>query len=86
MSPLPIEGLQRIEKIYATTDYAAAIDEDGALYTWGLNGLSGRLGIGSTSHGVRPSKVNFDSPPLRVNTLALGTYHVLAIVEKNASE
>ncbi|KAI8352577.1 regulator of chromosome condensation 1/beta-lactamase-inhibitor protein II [Mortierella sp. GBAus27b] len=44
LMPEQIDGLSDIRKIVATTDYAAAIDNKGNLYTWGICGDTGRLG------------------------------------------
>ncbi|KAI7904447.1 regulator of chromosome condensation 1/beta-lactamase-inhibitor protein II [Cokeromyces recurvatus] len=71
-----IECLKDIKKVFATTDYAAAITESGELYTWGLNGPSGRLGLGHCQHSFEPKRVNLTQPVLDVY---LGTNHALAV-------
>ncbi|KAI7865144.1 regulator of chromosome condensation 1/beta-lactamase-inhibitor protein II [Spinellus fusiger] len=71
-----VEGLKNIERVYATTDYAAAITASGELFTWGLNGPSGRLGLGSVDHAFTPQRVPLDKV---VMGLALGTNHALAL-------
>lgn len=49
--------------------------ESGELYTWGLNGASGRLGLGNSLHGFIPKRVDIDK---RVIDLSLGTNHAIA--------
>ncbi|KAI8147966.1 regulator of chromosome condensation 1/beta-lactamase-inhibitor protein II [Fennellomyces sp. T-0311] len=71
-----IPGLPEIEKVFATTDFAAAVAASGELFTWGLNGSSGRLGLGHQEHAFAPKRVEIDG---KVQDLALGTNHVLAI-------
>ncbi|KAI9485241.1 MAG: regulator of chromosome condensation 1/beta-lactamase-inhibitor protein II [Benjaminiella poitrasii] len=71
-----IEGLRDIRKVFATTDYAAAITDSGELYTWGLNGPSGRLGLGHFEHSFQPKRVDLNRAVLDVS---LGTNHALAI-------
>ncbi|KAL0095683.1 regulator of chromosome condensation 1/beta-lactamase-inhibitor protein II [Phycomyces blakesleeanus] len=73
-----IEGLKDVERVFATTDYAAAITASGELFTWGLNGPSGRLGLDSVDHAFVPKRVDIDRP---VTELALGTNHVLALCD-----
>ncbi|KAI9013814.1 regulator of chromosome condensation 1/beta-lactamase-inhibitor protein II [Phycomyces nitens] len=73
-----IEGLKDVERIFATTDYAAAITGSGELFTWGLNGPSSRLGLTSVDHAFVPKRVNIDKP---VSDIALGTNHVLALCD-----
>ena len=43
---------------------------------WGLNGSSGRLGLGHKEHAFEPQRVDIDK---EVEDLALGTNHALAI-------
>ncbi|KAG1504675.1 hypothetical protein G6F52_012162 [Rhizopus delemar] len=45
-----VKGLEQVSKIYASTDYAAALTVQGELFTWGLNGPSGRLEKSLMSH------------------------------------
>lgn len=49
--------------------------ESGEVYTWGLNGPSGRLGSGNNEHAFTPKLVSIDKEVLH---LSLGTNHVLA--------
>ncbi|KAI8350155.1 regulator of chromosome condensation 1/beta-lactamase-inhibitor protein II [Blakeslea trispora] len=77
LEPKEVKGLEDIVKVYATTDYAAAITASGELYTWGLNGpTSGRLGLGHEEHAFVPQRVNIDK---HVIDVSLGTYHAIAI-------
>ncbi|EPB88986.1 hypothetical protein HMPREF1544_04247 [Mucor circinelloides 1006PhL] len=71
-----VKGLLDVAKVYAATDYAAAITTSGELYTWGLNGPSCRLGTGSSQHAFEPMRINIDR---EVVDLSLGTNHALAI-------
>lgn len=71
-----IEGLSNVAKIFAATDYAAAITKSGELYTWGLNGPSSRLGTSTCQHLFKPIRINIDR---KVIDLSLGTNHALAI-------
>jgi alpha-tubulin suppressor-like RCC1 family protein len=49
----------------------------GELYTWGLNGPSGRLALGNEDeHAFTPKRVNIDR---QVIDVSLGTNHALAI-------
>ncbi|KAI8970324.1 regulator of chromosome condensation 1/beta-lactamase-inhibitor protein II [Mycotypha africana] len=74
-----VDGLENVERIYAATDYAAALTANGELFTWGLNGASGRLGQGHCEHSFKPKHVHIGK---RVLDLALGTHHALALVEE----
>ncbi|KAK4058370.1 hypothetical protein OIO90_000528 [Microbotryomycetes sp. JL221] len=50
---LPLQSLEGITRIRAGWGMAAAIQDDGnqsRLFTWGLNNVHGRLGIGALSH------------------------------------
>ncbi|KAI8992662.1 regulator of chromosome condensation 1/beta-lactamase-inhibitor protein II [Pilobolus umbonatus] len=71
-----IQELDNIVRIYATTDYAAAISASGELFTWGLGGASGRLGLGHTYNSYKPQQVDIGR---HVVDLSLGTNHALAI-------
>ncbi|RCH87809.1 Williams-Beuren syndrome chromosome region 16 protein [Rhizopus azygosporus] len=73
-----IKGLEKVVKVYASTDYAAALTEDGQLYTWGLNGPSGRLGLGHHEHAFVPNHVNVDRKVLDVS---LGVNHAMILCE-----
>ncbi|CAO3702618.1 unnamed protein product [Rhizopus stolonifer] len=73
-----VEGLDNIVKIFATTDYAAALSADGELFTWGLNGPSSRLGLGHTDHAFTPKRVYINK---RVTDVSLGVNHALVLCE-----
>ncbi|KAI8049434.1 regulator of chromosome condensation 1/beta-lactamase-inhibitor protein II [Gilbertella persicaria] len=75
-----IEGLNRISKVYATTDYAAAITVSGELYMWGLNGIHSRLGLGNHEHAFIPQRVELDK---KIVDLFLGTNHAIAMCLDN---
>ncbi|KAL1925587.1 uncharacterized protein VTP21DRAFT_470 [Calcarisporiella thermophila] len=83
LKPTLVKGIEdRVVKIYATTDYAAAITEAGQLFTWGLGGWSGRLGHGGTDHAFVPRLVRFqEEKEVCVHDVALGIRHVLALCE-----
>lgn len=49
------QGAKRIVEISAGSTHAAAIDEDGQVYTWG-NGGSWWSGGGQLGHGVRANE------------------------------
>lgn len=51
--------------------------ESGELYTWGLNGPSGRLGLDNYDHAFEPRRVNMDR---QVIDVSLGTNHAMALV------
>jgi len=46
-TPVPLPLGERIVRVHAGLHYAAAITEDGHLYTWGLDTPEGRLAQGS---------------------------------------
>ncbi|KAI8379195.1 regulator of chromosome condensation 1/beta-lactamase-inhibitor protein II [Radiomyces spectabilis] len=71
-----VAGLSNIRRVYATTDYAAALSDSGELYTWGLNGYSGRLGLGTEDHAFVPQRIPLER---QVVDVALGTTHALAL-------
>ncbi|KAG0175072.1 hypothetical protein DFQ29_007261 [Apophysomyces sp. BC1021] len=74
-----VEGLKDVARVFATTDYAAAITEvSGELFTWGLNGPSGRLGQGNTEHAFTPKQVKLGRA---VTDVELGTNHAFAMCE-----
>jgi alpha-tubulin suppressor-like RCC1 family protein len=54
--------------------FAAVIDKDGYLWTWGYNG-DGRLGFGDTTTRYIPTKLGNDT----WTSVACGLYHALAI-------
>ncbi|KAI9251958.1 regulator of chromosome condensation 1/beta-lactamase-inhibitor protein II [Sporodiniella umbellata] len=78
--PKKIHGLDNVQRVFASTDYAAALTENGALFSWGLNGISGRLGLGHSEHAFTPQRVPIDPP---VRDVALGVYHALALVSES---
>lgn len=53
--------------------------DSGQLYTWGLGGHTGRLGLGHLEHAFVPQKVHFGEAPRKVVDLALGTSHALCL-------
>lgn len=53
--------------------------DSGQLYSWGLGGHTGRLGLGHLEHGFVPQKVLFDGASHKVLDLALGTSHALCL-------
>ncbi|CAO3609475.1 unnamed protein product [Mucor fragilis] len=71
-----VKGLSNVAKVFAATDYAAAITTSGELYTWGLNGPSCRLGTNNAEHAFEPTRVNIDR---EVIDLSLGTNHAFAV-------
>ncbi|KAI9263200.1 regulator of chromosome condensation 1/beta-lactamase-inhibitor protein II [Phascolomyces articulosus] len=73
-----IRNLPPIKKVFAATDYAAAIAVSGELFMWGLNGSSGRLGLGHQEHAFEPQQVDIDK---EVHDLTLGTNHVLVLCQ-----
>jgi len=83
LRPKRVDGLAAIAKVFATTDYAAAISESGQLYMWGWGGPSGRLGLGHSEHAVfTPQLVRFPNHSnLRVENVALGATHALALCQ-----
>ncbi|KAG2173415.1 hypothetical protein INT44_008767 [Umbelopsis vinacea] len=79
LEPRRVQIDEKITKIFAVQDMAAAISESGQLYIWGLGGHSGRLGLGHLEHVFVPQKVLFDDSPRIVLDLALGTSHAICI-------
>ncbi|CAO3619255.1 unnamed protein product [Cunninghamella echinulata] len=71
-----VNGLNNISKVFAATDYAAALSESGELFTWGLNGASGRLGLGHYQHEFTPKQIKLEK---KVIDISLGTNHALAL-------
>jgi alpha-tubulin suppressor-like RCC1 family protein len=51
--------------------------ESGDLFTWGLNGSSGRLGLGHHQHEYVAKQVDMENNT--VVDVALGTNHALAL-------
>ncbi|CAO3616745.1 unnamed protein product [Cunninghamella blakesleeana] len=71
-----VKELKNIIKVFAATDYAAALSESGVLFTWGLNGASGRLGLGHCQHEFTPKQIKLEKAVIDVS---LGTNHALAL-------
>ncbi|KAI8082752.1 regulator of chromosome condensation 1/beta-lactamase-inhibitor protein II [Halteromyces radiatus] len=72
-----VKGLDKIIRVFAATDYAAALSESGDLFTWGLNGQSGRLGLGHHQHEFIAKQVLFNNN--KVIDVVLGTNHAMAL-------
>ncbi|KAF9898175.1 Williams-Beuren syndrome chromosome region 16 protein, partial [Lobosporangium transversale] len=85
LMPEQITALSGIRRVVASTDYAAAIDDKGSLYTWGTCGKTGRLGHGDFEHCFEPRKVRMpqeqDGRKVVVHDVALGQNGALALVE-----
>ncbi|KAI7826905.1 regulator of chromosome condensation 1/beta-lactamase-inhibitor protein II [Gamsiella multidivaricata] len=85
LMPEQITALSGVRKIVASTDYAAAIDDKGDLYTWGTCGKTGRLGHGDFEHSYVPKRVKMpleqDGRKVVVHDVALGQDGALAVVE-----
>ncbi|KAF9438260.1 hypothetical protein BGZ76_008993 [Entomortierella beljakovae] len=85
LMPEQITSLSNIRQIFASTDYAAAIDDRGELYTWGTCGETGRLGHGRFGHCFEPKKVNLPQEQgghrVVVHDVSLGQDGALAIIE-----
>ena len=54
--PVPIRGLERVQKLSAGNEHAAALTEGGALFTWG-QGEGGLLGRGGLQTSFAPQEV-----------------------------
>lgn len=52
------------------------IIDSNELYTWGLNGPSGRLGTGDYEHAFLPQRIPMDREVIDVS---LGTNHAMAV-------
>ncbi len=61
----PTKVISDITCYSAGADHAAAIDEDGVLYTWGRNDC-GQLGLGDTTSRKKPTKVAIKEKARRV--------------------
>ncbi|KAG0004897.1 Williams-Beuren syndrome chromosome region 16 protein [Entomortierella chlamydospora] len=85
LMPEQITSLSRIREIFASTDYAAAIDDNGDLYTWGTCGNTGRLGHGRFEHCFEPKRVKMPQEQggrkVVVHDVSLGQDGGLAIIE-----
>ncbi len=64
--PLQVETLSNIVDIGAGNYHAVAVDEDGYVYTWGLNN-SGQLGNGNTTDEKKPVKLSGLSDIVKVD-------------------
>lgn len=63
-------------------EHSAAIDRDGALFTWG-SGTAGKLGHGDENHALRPLRVaHLESES--VLTVACGAAHTIALTHGGA--
>ncbi|KAF9278010.1 Williams-Beuren syndrome chromosome region 16 protein [Mortierella alpina] len=86
LMPEKIPSLSGIRRIVASTDYAAAINDKGELYTWGTCGKSGRLGHGDFETCFEPKKVlmpqECNGKKVVVHDVALGQDGGLAVVEE----
>lgn len=61
----PVLVSKRIVAYSAGADHAAAIDDQGVLYTWGNND-KGQLGTGDTTSRKKPTKVKLDTDAVNV--------------------
>ncbi|KAG0049101.1 Williams-Beuren syndrome chromosome region 16 protein [Gryganskiella cystojenkinii] len=88
LMPEQISSLSNIIKIVASTDYAAAINDKGELFTWGTCGETGRLGHGDFGHCFVPKRVRWpqeqNGQKVHVHEVALGQDGGLAVVELDA--
>lgn len=78
--------IAQLDKLYAKSDFSAILG-DGNVYTWGGNIFS-RLGIQSlNSHSQTPDAMLPMRIPLpeQICTVALGTYHVVAVSRTGAA-
>ncbi|KAI8069317.1 regulator of chromosome condensation 1/beta-lactamase-inhibitor protein II [Gongronella butleri] len=75
----PVHGLDNVvvTRVFAATDYAAALSASGELFIWGLNGPTGRLGLGHDHHAFTAARVDFNGK--QVKDVVLGTNHALAV-------
>ncbi|MFH9728506.1 RCC1 domain-containing protein [Streptomyces sp. NPDC017254] len=73
--PVAVQSLNRVKDVVAGCYHAAALREDGTVWTWGRN-TDGQLGIGSTTDQNTPKKV-----PGLVDAVAvaIGCYHTVAL-------
>ncbi|KAG0320949.1 Williams-Beuren syndrome chromosome region 16 protein [Dissophora globulifera] len=87
LMPEQITTLPRIRKIFASTDYAAALDDEGNLYTWGTCGRTGRLGHGEFGDLFEPKKITLPEAEKNgarapvVHDVALGLDCAVALVD-----
>ena len=83
MSPRPVQSLlkHRVVKIALGDVHAAAVTDQGALFTWGENAY-GRLGLGDTKRRYGPEPVR-SLAVQRVTDVSLGTKHFSACLNTN---
>lgn len=81
-SPRAVQSLlkQRVVKIALGDVHAAAVTDQGALFTWGENAY-GRLGLGDTKRRYGPELVR-SMAVQRVTDVSLGTKHSACLTEK----
>lgn len=73
--PVAVQSLNKVKEVAAGCYHAAALREDGTVWTWGRN-TDGQLGIGSTTDQNTPKKV----PDLvDAVAIAIGCHHTLAL-------
>jgi alpha-tubulin suppressor-like RCC1 family protein len=75
--PLPVAGVQNVQKLVTGEASTCAIHEDGSVTCWGANG-EGELGLGTRSSDERPSKV---TALAGVADICLGTAHGCALTK-----
>jgi len=71
----PISGLASVTNVAANQSNSMAVDQTGAVYTWGHNN-DGQLGIGNQTDKSTPQKLTTISGPVAV---AFGFDHALAL-------
>jgi len=74
-------GNRKYKAIAAGSQSSIAIAENGDLYTWGLNGGFGQLGLGNSEHHNTPQHVSANNR--KYDAIAMGFRHTLAITENN---
>ncbi|WP_369146896.1 RCC1 domain-containing protein [Streptomyces sp. R44] len=73
--PVAVQSLDKVKEVAAGCYHAAALREDGTVWTWGRN-TDGQLGIGSATDQNTPKKV----PDLvDAVAIAIGCYHTVAL-------
>ncbi|MFF3608449.1 RCC1 domain-containing protein [Streptomyces sp. NPDC002463] len=73
--PVSVQSLDKVKDIAAGCYHAAALREDGTVWTWGRN-TDGQLGTGSTADRNTPKKV---PGVVDAVAIAIGCYHTLAL-------
>jgi len=79
-TPQRICGIGRMKYVAAGESHSAALDQLGALFTWG-NGSHGRCGHGTATDSDTPMRVEW-SMAVSVSQVALGIMHSLAVTVK----